>query len=91
MSNELNSGISNYSAVYQTVMEELVGAVQRNELTLTLKHKPRNHNLQPRFQVSLLTLYKARIESWEGCTVAPLLSSGNLSTRLFCDGDGDRK
>ena len=73
MSNELNSGISNYSAVYQTVMEELVCAVQRNELTL--KHKPRNHNLQPRFQVSLLTLYKARIASWEGCTVAPLLSS----------------
>ena len=71
MNNELNSGISNYSAVYQTVMEELVYAVQRNELTL--KHKPRNHNLQPRFQVSLLTLYKARIESWEGCTVAPLL------------------
>ena len=67
MNNELNSGISNYSAVYQTVMEEL---------ELTLKHKPRNHNLHPRFQVSLLTLYKARIASWEGCTVAPLL--GNL-------------
>ena len=66
MNNELNSGISSYSAVYQTVMEELVCAVQRNELTLTLKHKPRNHNLQPRFQVSLLTLYKARIASWEG-------------------------
>ena len=75
MNNELNSGISNYSAVYQTVMEELVYAVQRNELTLTLKHKPRNDNLQPRFQVSLFTLYKARIASWEGCTVAPLLSS----------------
>ena len=39
MNNELNSGISNYSAVYQTVMEELVCAVQRNELTLTLNHK----------------------------------------------------
>ena len=41
MNNELNSGISNYSAVYQTVMEELAYAFQRNELTLTLKHKPR--------------------------------------------------
>ena len=66
MNNELNSDISNYSAVYQTVMEELVCAVQRNELTLTVKDKPRNHNLQPRFQVSLLTLHKARIATWEG-------------------------
>ena len=73
MNNELNSGISNYSAVYQTVMEEL---------ELTLKHKPRNHNLQPRFQVSLLTLYKARIASWEGCTVAPLLSSSETQGQL---------
>ena len=73
MNNELNSGISNYSAVYQTVMEEL---------ELTLKHKPRNHNLQPRFQVSLLTLYKARIASWEGCTVAPLLSSSETQRQL---------
>ena len=73
MSNELNSGISSYSAVYQTVMEEL---------ELTLKHKPKNHNLQPRFQVSLLTLYKARIASWEGCTVAPLLSSSETQGQL---------
>ena len=73
MNNELKSGISNYSAVYQTVMEEL---------ELTLKHKPRNHNLQPRFQVSLLTLYKARIASWEGCTVAPLLSSSETQGQL---------
>ena len=73
MNNELNSGISNYSAVYQTVMEEL---------ELTLKHKPRNHNLQPRCQVSLLTLYKARIASWEGCTVAPLLSSSETQGQL---------
>ena len=73
MTKELNSGISNYSAVYQTVMEEL---------ELTLKHKPRNHNLQPRFQVSLLTLYKARIASWEGCTVAPLLSSSETQGQL---------
>ena len=80
MNNELNSGISNYSAVYQTVMEELVYAVQRNELTL--KHKPRNDNLQPHFQVSLFTLYKARIASWEGCTVAPLLSSSETQGQL---------
>ena len=73
MNNELNNGISNYSAVYQTVMEEL---------ELTLKHKPRNHNLQPRFQVSLLTLYKARIASWEGCTVATLLSSSETQGQL---------
>ena len=38
MNNELNSDISNNSAVYQTVMEELVCAVQRNELTLTLTY-----------------------------------------------------
>ena len=82
MNNELNSGISNHAAVYQTVMEELVYAVQRNELTPTLKHKSRNHNLQPRFQVSLLTLYKARIASWEGCTVAPLLSSSETQGQL---------
>ena len=73
MNKELNSGISNYSAVYQTVMEEL---------ELTLKHKPRNHNLQPCFQVSLLTLYKARIASWEGCTVATLLSSSETQGQL---------
>ena len=77
MNKELNSGISNYSAVYQTVMEELVGAVQRNELTLTLQHKPRNHNLHPRFQVSLLTLYKARIASWEGSLGLPRRPRGS--------------
>ena len=65
MNNELNSDISNYSAVYQTVMEELVCAVQGNELTLTINHKPYSN-----FQVCLVTLYKAHIATWEECTVA---------------------
>ena len=49
MNIELNSDISNNSAVYQTMMEELVCAVQRNGLTLTLNHKhhPKLYSLAP--------------------------------------------
>ena len=45
----LNSNISNNSAVYQTMMEELVCAVQRNGLTLTLNHNhhPKLYSLAP--------------------------------------------
>ena len=60
MNNELNSDISNYSAVYQTVMEKLVCAVQRNELTLTIKHKsyPKLYSLASRCP-SLLFIKRA--------------------------------